>query len=328
MGEQNLVLRIYDCIYEIYRKILSHEDNKYDNAIKVLYDYLTDEMEEDLEEEITKNVKNDVIKRDNFKNLCILNLVSNFYELTNKDINLKICDEDKKDAYEMINDKDYSCAEIIKIFKSKDYKEFGYYVIDAFFDYMKSYDINKKSNILLLIREGKLPKMIKMNPMVIINYSDVLKNKYLINSYISQEIIKIYDKLCEYYEHYDLDEDMINVLRDKIDTMYGEEAKSIYGLIASNAYEGILCYDEFEGIKMTQDQKEFVKLMNDERLNLDNLYDFLKSNDAFFAFVFQNFIDKNYYLVEDDIWMLKENEEKQDYGKIIKKYNNYRDRKI
>ena len=49
MGEQNLVLRIYDCIYEIYRKILSHEDIKYDNAIKVLYDYLTDEMEEDLE---------------------------------------------------------------------------------------------------------------------------------------------------------------------------------------------------------------------------------------------------------------------------------------
>jgi len=318
--------QIYQCIINNYKYYFSNDEPDFLN--RLFYDYLVDDIDEEFDQIINENIEDDVLKRSNYKDLCIINIVSLFYELTNRKINIGVCTDEERNVFDIINEKNYSYLEIIEMFKNEPYENFGYDIIDCVHNYTELSMINRKFCLLNLIEQHKMPKMIKMNPMIISSYPDILRNKYPILSYIAQEIIDIVDNICWEYNCDGINEDTLNLLKEKIDDRYGKYSKKIYGLIASVAYEGIVCYSEFEGISLTEKENKYIKFINQEMVNLDLLYNVLDSDDELYCFVLNNFVDKNYYLDEDDMEIRKEFMQKQGYTKILKKYINCDNKEI
>ena len=325
-----------------------------DDYSREFYNYITDSSNNKQINMLVDSVIQQLgVDRENFKDLGIVSLFSNFYENNNMKVNLGFDLGNSRNVYEKIDENDYSMTEIIEMFKNLDYEEFGQFIIDDIMDYQSKNSIYIKKCVLLLKEQNKWQKMIKMNGMLTSSYLEILKNKYMPEEYLSDDIVEIYDNISGMYKSECMEDDyddvdislalddnyygddmeesdkqnlmeayssIRNEIRDRLTERYGNLIKEVYGYMAGTVYSSVLLSNEKDDLILDDADLDFIKLMENKEATLDNIFNNIYNDDDMNNYIITKFIVSNKYATKDTFEGRKTFIEEKGYSKVLKKF--------
>ncbi len=329
-----MVGTIYDECCSMLDILLSAVYDNISNEIEVLTNelvlFLT--TDDNRYEDIFQNdyFKDYLLNKQKYKKVMMLIIISKAYYIAlyslKNDINFEHYENILEDI-ESLNPNS-----IINLFQNKSNRSNLVDYVEDFCEYFEKNYIHHNNSMEEVIKQKKLPILLKINPFETLNFLNYKNPEDLLKSEKSiQKFIDIYDSSLSYTfsdedgesSHYDSDDDfLIAVLKEKIFEAYPDEKnlKNFYSYIFSNVYEGFFVFYSLDSLI----EKKYHSLANEfmkPDITFDKIYQRVMSDNEFFLNLIDFFLELNDNIYDEEL-MIRRNEFKEVGNiKILKELN-------
>jgi hypothetical protein len=307
---------------------------KYNEKCDLLYDFLT----KDDEHEYDSFIEN-IDEIDEYKNMIILNLCTDFYIASNYRIKKGEMDFNyEKDIFETLDSK-HTPAKITSFFKNKKNQFEAEIIIENYFDLLIEDEFYIKKCINCAINTNKVFKIMVMNPFASIRYCNFNIPKLEI---IRDEIFELYvssvnKQTKEIFDKRQNDDTKSNECIEELNSP--EATKTLYEnlkkeILNAQSYLGkmnkIIAYiisSAYERMRLSTDKKfqRIVDYIENKSENLEEVIEVFINNNDFSNIILYEFI-KDYSLYNPEYIIKRRNlYEESGYNKLLKNINPFYD---
>lgn len=313
---------IYVFVYDTFNLFIDNLDIKYNGDKDILKEVILNFLTKDNSKynkvylEIIKYYDLDVDLK-MIKRIIMLMIASKSYVTSVYDESVGISSkEDIMDEFDNLY-----LTEVIDKFYHKD--EIVLDWLEDYLGYINRPYIFQNQSKLMIIKNGLLNNLLKINPFEVLNLADYIKEDAYLKSEIAiQNFFNLYDAslldLCE-SEEVENDDALLELFIDKLSDTNLNERELIQYVIA-NIYE-TLSIAKIDGNSDFLDYLPLIKVI--EENSIDKVIDCFFSDSSFASFIFDAFVTCNDCLIEGDLILKRDTFKEIGNVGLLKRINPY-----